>query len=61
MQKRCDVCGRFVDHLNDVWITQPYPSIDHEACDRCYGSADLARAIAAEYIMEREPSPGRAR
>ena len=32
---RCDTCGRFTHHLNDVWDSVAR-QIDREVCDDCY-------------------------
>ena len=32
---RCDDCGRYTKALYDVWIKDPYPSIDRTVCPRC--------------------------
>lgn len=36
---RCDACGRFARHLNDVWANPPQNGIDREVCDDCYRTA----------------------
>ena len=32
---KCDTCGRFTHHLNDVWDSVAR-QIDREVCDDCY-------------------------
>ncbi|AEJ93185.1 hypothetical protein AVANI_46 [Mycobacterium phage Avani] len=33
---RCEACGKFCTHLNEVWRNPYQNGIDHSECDTCY-------------------------
>lgn len=44
---KCDDCGRFCRHLNDVWCNPYWNGIDREVCDACARKLGISKQTTA--------------
>lgn len=48
MSLKCDSCGRFARHLNDVWSNPPQGGVDREICDNCRRRRETPMSLSEE-------------